>query len=96
MKTLEEIKQIIRDHKPELEKKYKVKSIGIFGSYVRGEQNEGSDIDILADFSIPTLHNFIGVIDLLEELIGKEVEMIMPDSVSPYLKPYIENEVVWI
>jgi len=50
MKTLEEIKKILRQHKTELKEKYGVKEIGIFGSYVRGEQKKKSDIDILVEF----------------------------------------------
>ena len=47
MKNLTDIEEILRKHKPLLREKYKVKEIGIFGSYVRGEQSETSDIDIL-------------------------------------------------
>ncbi len=50
MKTLSEIKKIILENKKELKEKYKVKTIGIFGSYARGEQKETSDIDILVEF----------------------------------------------
>jgi predicted nucleotidyltransferase len=50
MKTLEEIKKILKQHKRELKEKYGVKEIGIFGSYVRGEQKKKSDIDILVEF----------------------------------------------
>ncbi len=53
MKTLNEIKKILLEHKQELKEKYKVKSIAIFGSYARGEQTEKSDIDILVEFYEP-------------------------------------------
>ncbi|WP_457613174.1 nucleotidyltransferase family protein [Methanocaldococcus sp.] len=53
MKTLSEIKEILRKHKKELKEKYKVKSIAIFGSYARGEQKETSDIDIMVEFYEP-------------------------------------------
>jgi len=49
-KSLDEIKEIIRKHKKELREKYNVKEIGIFGSIVRGEAKEGSDVDILVEF----------------------------------------------
>jgi hypothetical protein len=49
MKTLKEIEKIIKQHQRELEEKYKVKRIGVFGSYARGEQSEGSDIDVLVE-----------------------------------------------
>ncbi len=50
MKTLSEVKKTIKKHKAELEEKYKVSEIGIFGSFVRGSQKKRSDIDILVDF----------------------------------------------
>jgi len=53
MKTLDEIKNILAQHKEELRQKYKVKEIGIFGSYVRGEQKRKSDVDILVEFKEP-------------------------------------------
>ncbi|KCZ72783.1 putative nucleotidyltransferase [Candidatus Methanoperedens nitroreducens] len=53
MKTLEEIRDILHKHKEELQQKYKVTEIGLFGSVVRGEQKEISDIDILVDFERP-------------------------------------------
>ena len=51
MKTVSEIKKVLEQQKPALAKRFKVKEIGVFGSYVRGEQKEGSDIDILVEFS---------------------------------------------
>ncbi|XCH48411.1 nucleotidyltransferase family protein [Thermodesulfovibrio sp. 3462-1] len=50
MKSLEEIKEKLKELKPYLKERYKVKEIGIFGSYVRGEQREKSDLDILVGF----------------------------------------------
>lgn len=47
MKTLEEIKEILKKHKEEVSRKYKVSEIGIFGSFVRGDQKKRSDIDVL-------------------------------------------------
>jgi uncharacterized protein len=60
MKTLEDIKSMLIQYKPIVEQKYKVSEIGIFGSYVKGEQKENSDIDILVDFSdTPTLFDLV-------------------------------------
>jgi predicted nucleotidyltransferase len=54
VKTIEEIKRILKEHKEELRDRFKVKEIGVFGSYVRGEQKrKGSDIDILVEFEEP-------------------------------------------
>ncbi|MEM3505692.1 MAG: nucleotidyltransferase domain-containing protein, partial [Archaeoglobaceae archaeon] len=50
MKNVEEIKKRLEELKPFLKEKFKVKFIGIFGSYVRGEEKKGSDLDILVEF----------------------------------------------
>ena len=50
MKTLEEIREVIRAHQDELHRRYKARVVGVFGSYVRGEQREDSDLDLLAEF----------------------------------------------
>lgn len=60
MKRIEEVKRILEKHKQELQDKYKVKTIGIFGSYIRNQQRTGSDIDILIEYSeVPDLITFI-------------------------------------
>lgn len=77
---------------------YGARRLGLFGSFVRGEQNESSDIDLLVEF-IPdkkTYDNFINLVYFLEELFGKEVELVTSESLSPYLKPYIEREIEYV
>jgi predicted nucleotidyltransferase len=65
MKELATIKQIIKELKPELEKKFHVSSIGIFGSVVRNDFSENSDVDIIVDYSQPIGIEFIDLADLL-------------------------------
>jgi len=72
-----------------------VRSIGLFGSFVRGEQTTLSDIDILVEF-VPDKHtfdNFMEVAFLLEELLGRRVEVVTPESLSPHIGPHILKEV---
>jgi len=74
---------------------YGVKNIGLFGSFVRGEQTALSDIDILVEF-MPEKHtfdNFMEVAFLLEELLGRKVELITTEALSPYIGPHILKEV---
>lgn len=75
-----------------------VKSIGLFGSFVRGQAGQKSDVDILVEFDSgkKTYDNFIDVCFLLEELLGRRVELITKDSLSPYIKPYILKEVKYV
>ncbi len=97
MKTLIEIEKIISAHKKELKKKYKIKEIGIFGSYVRGEQTKLSDVDILVDFyEVPDLIKFCEIERVLEELIGIKVDLVEKKSIRPRLKEIILNEAVYL
>lgn len=72
-----------------------VRNIGLFGSFVRGEQTSSSDIDILVEF-IPEKHtfdNFMEVSFLLEETLGRKVEVVTPEGLSPYIGPHILKEI---
>jgi uncharacterized protein len=72
-----------------------VKRIGLFGSFVRGDQRQGSDIDLLVEFepSKKTFDNFYGLSVFLEEVLQRRVEVVTPESLSPYLGPHILREV---
>jgi len=95
MKTLEEIEKILREHKEELRRKFKVKEIGIFGSYVRGEAKETSDVDILVEFDeTPSLFEFIKLETYLSELLGVKADLVMKKALKPHIKQHILREVV--
>ena len=96
MKKFEELKRIINQHREELEENYKVKNIAIFGSYVRGEQNEESDIDILVDFKEPVGLLFIHLADYLEEILGNKVDLLTSDAIKPNRQKYIMEELVYV
>jgi len=90
--TKEKIKEIIREHK-EILKKYKVKSVALSGSYVKNEQKEDSDIDLLVEFEEDTYYNFINLIFSLEELLRKEITVVTKEDLSPYIQPYVLKEI---
>jgi predicted nucleotidyltransferase len=72
-----------------------VRSIGLFGSFVRDDQTSLSDVDILVEF-IPEKHtfdNFMEVAFFLEELLGLKVELVTPEALSPHIGPHILREV---
>lgn len=75
--------------------RYGVRRIGLFGSYARGEQKRNSDIDFLAEFDELVFENFMDLAFYLEKLFGKKVELITNGSLSPYIVPYIEKEIIW-
>ncbi len=72
---------VLRQHQDIL-KKYKVRRIGLFGSYAKGKQNKRSDIDFLVEFEEPTFDNFMGLIKYLEKLFGKKVDILTPEGVE--------------
>jgi len=89
-----EIFKLLDKHN-DLLKKFKVRKIGLFGSFARGEQNKKSDIDFLVEFYEPTFDNFMDLLFALEKLFGRKVELITNGSLSPYLQPFVEKEVKW-
>lgn len=94
---LEQIKKILNKQLPFLRKKYKVKSIGIFGSFARGEQRKGSDIDILVEFSEPIgFFKFIDLADFLEEQLGCKVDLVTKKALKPLIKDKILKEVAYV
>jgi predicted nucleotidyltransferase len=75
-----------------------VRSIGLFGSFVRGESGAQSDVDILVEFDAAkkTFDNFIDTCFLLEDLLGRRVELVTGESISPYIRPYVLKEVEYV
>ena len=95
MKTLEEIKEILIREKPFLKEKYKVKDVGIFGSYARGDQQDKSDLDILVEFESPVgFFKFLEIEEYLEKIIGIKVELVTKKALKPRIGEYILREVV--
>ena len=86
---------ILRRRDGEIKERFHVKRIGLFGSFARGEEKETSDVDIMVEFEQPTFDNFMKLAFFLEDILGKKVELVTPDSLSPYIAPYVKDEVVW-
>ena len=89
-KTLNDIRIIISEHRDILEKKYKVKEIGIFGSYLRGKQKRGSDVDILVEFDeVPSLLKFINLETYLQRILRRKVDLVRKEALREELKESI-------
>lgn len=80
----------------ELRERYGVRSLGIFGSYVRGEQRKRSDLDILVDFNngTLTLFQFVELRDFLSDLLGVKVDLVEKRALKPVIGKHIFEEVV--
>jgi len=97
MKKLEEIKSILAEHREELRQKYKVKRIGVFGSFVRGEQKKRSDIDLLVEFEeTPSLFEFMDLEEYLSKILGLKVDLATKDALKPRIGEQILREVVYL
>ncbi|MCG2723781.1 nucleotidyltransferase family protein [archaeon] len=94
-KTLKEIETVLKENKQILNEKFKVREIGVFGSYARGEESKKSDIDILVEFYEPVGWEFIDLKEYLESILGKEIDLVTRGALKPQLKAGILKEVVY-
>lgn len=96
MITRKEIETILKSHEPFLKEKFKVNKLGLFGSFIRGEATEESDIDILVDFDPSIGWYFIDLQEFLENKLGRKVDLISTRAIKKQLKDVILNEVHYI
>lgn len=95
--NIDEIKKILTSHKPALAKRFLVREIGVFGSFVRGEEDEGSDVDILVEFSEPVgFFTFLELEEHLRELLGRKVDLVSKKALKPRIGRNILRELVAI
>jgi hypothetical protein len=99
MKKIDEIKKNLELHKEELKQRYGIKELGIFGSYVRGEERKDSDLDLLAEFEDGAklgLLEFIRVENYLTDLLGIKVDLVEKSALKPRIGRLILKEVVYL
>jgi len=86
----------LKELKTEIESKYKVKTIGLFGSYVKGMQKDISDIDFLVEFKKDAdLFHYMGLVLFLEEIFNRKVDVISKPALKEHLRDIILQEVVY-
>lgn len=95
MSDLDEILAKIEDRKNEI-RKFGVKRLGVFGSFARGDQTTGSDIDFLVEFEKETFDAYMGLCFFLEDLLGIDVDLVVSRAVKSRIKPAIMREVVYV
>lgn len=87
----------LREILPTLRERFKVKSIGVFGSFVRGKQKKGSDLDVLVEFDeVIGLLKFVEMENYLSGVLGVKVDLVMKDALKPRIGKRILEEVVTI
>jgi hypothetical protein len=92
--TSTEILDILQKHR-DLLIKYRVKRIGLFGSFSRDESSDQSDIDLIVDFEEKSFDNFMDLSFALEQIFNRKVDLLTDKSISPYILPYVKNEIRW-
>ena len=97
MQNVEVVKRTLFGHKAELRKKFKVKNLGVFGSYVRGDPKVSSDVDVLVDFEEPVgLFEFTKLENYLSDLLGVKVDLVSKKALKPHIGERILEEVIMI
>lgn len=96
MKTREEILNLLAKDKHELEARFKVQRLALFGSYARGEQQAGSDVDILVEIDPSIGLDFVLLAQRIEELLGLPVELVSRRAIKPRNWEFIERELIYV
>ncbi|MBI5244263.1 MAG: nucleotidyltransferase family protein [Elusimicrobia bacterium] len=94
---LSKIQAILSMYKKELEEKFKVKEMGVFGSFARNDQNKRSDIDLLVEFKGPIdFFEFLELEEYLSRILDAKVDLVMKCTLKPKIGEHILREVVYV
>lgn len=96
MITKDEILSALAKDKPELEKRFKVRKIALFGSYARGEQGSNSDVDILVEVDPSIGLEFVTLAEKIEKLLGVNVDLVSSRSVTSKAMEFIKPELIYV
>jgi predicted nucleotidyltransferase len=98
MKSLDGVKNILAEHRKELQQRYGVSQIGIFGSYARDDQEERSDVDILVEFEpgCKIFDNYMELRFFLEEVLHLEVDLVLKNALRKEIKERILSEATYV
>ena len=96
MKTRDEIIALLAGSKTDLDRRFKVRQLAIFGSYARGDQGPDSDVDILVDVDPSIGLEFVSLAERIENLLGLCVDLVSRRAVKPRNMKAIEEELVYV
>ncbi len=95
--SLDRLISALQVEKPRLAEQYALRSLGVFGSHVRGEAHSDSDLDILVEFATPpTLFEFVRLQNELSEHLGVKVDLVMRSALKPVIGEHILDEVILV
>jgi uncharacterized protein len=96
MRTLQDVTNALHSHKEQLFQDYPLKSLAIFGSFSRNEQNEISDLDLLVEFSDKIGIRFIDLADELENIVGVKVDLVSKNGVKEKYLSEIGTDLIYV
>ncbi|OHB90864.1 MAG: nucleotidyltransferase [Planctomycetes bacterium RIFCSPHIGHO2_12_FULL_52_36] len=98
MKSLEEVKDILARNKGALRERFKVKELGLFGSFVKGRQRKRSDIDILVVFEegYKTFDNYMDLKFFLEGILDAKVDLVLKNTLREEIKEHVLSEAIYV
>lgn len=96
MYTLKTIMEKLRAHKPELQRKYPIARLGVFGSYARGEATEKSDIDVAVELNGPMGLNFVAMANEIEDLFGIKVDVVPKRAIKSTYLASVEKDILYV
>ncbi len=93
----QEILDLLHDHYAEIERRFHVKQLSLFGSAARDEMTDKSDIDVLVEFDGPaTFDGYMGLKGYMEELFSKKVDLITASGLKPRARPHVEKDLIHV
>ena len=92
----QQILTVLALEKPILESRFRVRSLALFGSYARGDQQPGSDVDILVDVDPEIGLDFVSLADWIEKLLGLPVDLVSSRAIKPKLYESIKGDLVYV
>ena len=95
-KTREEILSLLSQNKSDLENRFKVRRMALFGSYARGDQRSDSDVDVLVDIDPSVGLEFVTLAEQIEQLLGLPVELVSRRAIKPSKLKYIEQDLIYV
>jgi hypothetical protein len=96
MYTLQTILHKLGEYKPELQRKYPVSKLGVFGSYAREEATDESDIDIAVEITGTMGLNFIAMADEIEALFGIKTDVVPMRSIKPEYLEFVKKDIKYV
>ena len=91
----DEILQRLQERQEEMRTLFSVRRIGLFGSYLHGNEDENSDVDLIVELSEPTFDHYMDLKFFLEALFERPVDLVLSDMIKPRLKPVIHKEAAY-